>query len=72
MLFALPGFLSYLLALLLLIRPLRRWLGGSLWRGLQPSPNVRVWNHASGASVVEGDFVEVVENPPRLPGRGDK
>lgn len=68
-LFALPGFLSDILAILLLIRPLRRWLGGSLWRGLQASPNVRVWKHSSGATVVEGDYVEVIENPPRLPPR---
>ncbi len=68
-LFAVPGFLSDILAILLLIRPLRRWLGGSLWRGLQASPNVRVWKHSSGATVVEGDFVEVIENPPRLPPR---
>lgn len=66
-LFAIPGFLSDILAVLLLIRPLRRWLGGSLWRGLQASPNVRMWKHPSGATVVEGEFVEVIENPPRLP-----
>jgi|JI10StandDraft_1071094.scaffolds.fasta_scaffold245466_2 UPF0716 protein FxsA len=68
-LFALPGFLSDILAIMLLIRPLRRWLGGSLWRGLQASPNVRMWKHSSGATVVEGDFVEVIENQPRLPQR---
>lgn len=66
-LFALPGFLSDILALMLLIRPLRRWLGGMMWRGLQAQPNVRVWTHRSGATVVEGDYIEVVEDRAALP-----
>lgn len=66
----LPGFLSDALALMLLIRPLRRWVGAMLWRRLQASPNVRVWAHDAGATVVEGEYVEIVENrrlPPREP-----
>jgi len=70
LLFALPGFLSDLAALMLLIRPLRRWLGGSLWRGLQASPNIRVWKHPSGATVVEGEYVEIQEVRSRLPHQG--
>lgn len=61
-LLALPGFLSDLLALALLIRPLRNWLGGMMWRGLQSAPNVRVWRDASGATVVEGEYVEIREH----------
>jgi UPF0716 protein FxsA len=60
-LLALPGFLSDILALALMIRPLRQWLGAVLWRRLQAAPNVRVWTHQSGATVVEGDYVEIVE-----------
>ncbi|MCC7046670.1 MAG: FxsA family protein [Alphaproteobacteria bacterium] len=73
-LLALPGFLSDIVALCLLLRPLRQWMGSILWRRLQAAPNVRVWTHQSGATVVEGDYVEIVEgrvlSPPR-PGRGD-
>ncbi|MCC6467579.1 MAG: FxsA family protein [Alphaproteobacteria bacterium] len=73
-LLALPGFLSDIVALCLLVRPLRKWMGSMLWHRLQASPNVRVWTHQGGATVVEGDYVEIVEgralSPPR-PGRGD-
>ena len=66
-----PGFLTDLMALLLLIRPLRRWVGALLWRRLQASPNARVWTHSSGATVVEGEYTEIVENrglpPPNAP-----
>jgi UPF0716 protein FxsA len=74
-LLALPGFLSDLLALALLVRPLRKWLGGLMWRGLQASPNVRVWRDSSGMTVVEGEYVEIREQRvlppgPRGPGSG--
>jgi len=64
-----PGFLTDVLAVLFLIRPLRRWAGAALWRRLQASPNVRVWTHADGATVVEGEYVEIVEDR-RLPPTG--
>ncbi len=64
-----PGFLTDLLALLFLIRPLRRWAGAALWRRLQASPKVRVWTRADGATVVEGEYVEIVEDR-RLPPTG--
>jgi len=60
-LLALPGFLSDIVALMLLVAPLRRWIGGMLWRRLQASPNVRVWKHSSGADIVEGEYVEIIE-----------
>ena len=56
-----PGFLTDLAAVLFLIRPLRRWAGAALWRRLQASPDARVWTHADGATVVEGEYVEIVE-----------
>lgn len=65
----LPGFLTDLLALMLLVRPLRRGIGGLLWRRLQASPNVRVWTHSTGATVVEGEYTEIVEGR-RLPPGG--
>ncbi|MGQ0676955.1 MAG: FxsA family protein [Rhodospirillales bacterium] len=70
LLLILPVFLSDALALMLLIRPLRRWVGAMLWRRLQASPNARVWAYESGATVVEGEYVEIVEDrrlPPRKP-----
>jgi UPF0716 protein FxsA len=73
MLLIVPGFLTDLLAVLFLIRPLRRWAGAALWRRLQALPNVRVWTRADGAAVVEGEYVEIVENrrlPPRERGKG--
>ncbi len=66
----LPGFITDILALMLLIRPLRRGVGGLLWRRLQASPNVRVWTHRDGATVVEGEYTEVVEDRRRLPPGG--
>lgn len=69
----LPGFLSDFVALMLLIRPLRSFVGAMLWRRLQASPNVRIWTHSDGASVVEGEYVEIVEDrrlpPDRPPNR---
>ena len=65
----LPGFLTDVLALMLLLGPLRRWVGALLWRRLQASPNVRVWTHVDGATVVEGEYREVSERP-RLPPNG--
>ena len=65
----LPGFLSDGLALLLLIRPLRNFFGALLWRRLQASPDVRVWRTQAGATVVEGEYVEI-RDAPRLPPAG--
>ncbi len=75
-LLAVPGFLSDIMALCLLLRPLRRWIGGMMWRRLQRSPDIRVWTTARGETVVEGEYVEVHEpaappsriSPPRRDG----
>jgi len=67
-LLAVPGFLSDIVALCLLLRPLRRWIGGLMWRRLQQAPNVRVWTTARGETVVEGEFVEVPDPSARGPG----
>jgi UPF0716 protein FxsA len=66
-LLAVPGFLSDALALALLVRPLRTWLGGLLWRGLQATPTVRVWKDSAGATVVEGEYVEIRERTALAP-----
>ena len=63
-----PGFLSDGLALMLLIRPLRNFIGAVLWRRLQASPNVRVWRTQQGDTVVEGEYVEI-KTDRRLPSR---
>ena len=74
-LLALPGFLSDIVALMLLIRPLRRFIGGLLWRRLQASPDARVWIHTrygrtTRSDVVEGEFVEIIDaNALPKPGR---
>ncbi len=68
----LPGFVTDIVAVMLLIRPLRRWIGGLMWRRLQASPNVRVWTHGDGATVVEGEYREIVEHrrlPPHDPSK---
>ena len=65
-----PGFLSDGLALMLLILPLRNFIGAVLWRRLQASPNVRVWRTQQGDTVVEGEYVEIKTDrrlPPRRP-----
>jgi UPF0716 protein FxsA len=72
LLLAVPGFLSDIVAVALLLRPLRKWVGGMMWRRLQQSPDVRVWTTARGETIVEGEYVEVRDPaapslPPRHP-----
>jgi UPF0716 protein FxsA len=67
LLLAIPGFLSDLVAIALLLRPLRNWVGGMMWRRLQQSPNVRVWTTQRGETIVEGEYVEVRDADSRGP-----
>jgi UPF0716 protein FxsA len=67
LLLAAPGFLSDVVALGLLLRPLRRAVGGFLWRRLQGSPDVRVWASARAqGEAIDADYV-VVRDDPQLP-----
>ena len=70
-----PGFVTDIVALLLLLRPVRTGLGLWLWTVLMRSGRVSVWASARAAeaagrgTVIDGEYREVDERregPPRL------
>jgi UPF0716 protein FxsA len=73
MLLIVPGFLSDVVALLLLIPPLRTGLLGTLWRRWPRGPSGRPGSGGSGGPVIiEGDYCEVPPTPPVELPRNDK
>ncbi len=60
MLLILPGFISDVLALLLLIPPTRALLVGTIWRGA----GARSVQAEDGPPVIDGDYHEIRPDPP--------
>jgi UPF0716 protein FxsA len=64
MLLIVPGFLSDVVALLLLIPPLRSALLGTLWRRWPRGPGGPQGGGSGGPVIIEGDYREVPPGPP--------
>jgi UPF0716 protein FxsA len=67
-LLVIPGFVTDIVALLLLMPAVRNALGRALWAALMRSGNVMVWasRDERGGDVIEGEFREVEDQPKRL------
>jgi UPF0716 protein FxsA len=67
MLLILPGFIGDVIAVLLLLPPLRAILLGALWRGMRRSwaskPGAGKPGHAGGGTVIEGEYHEMRHAP---------
>ncbi|WP_207485363.1 FxsA family protein [Arenibaculum pallidiluteum] len=71
LLLLLPGFFTDVLGILLLIPPLRRWVGRRAMAWLLRNGRVQVWATAetrrTGPVVIDGEFRELGADPARLP-----
>jgi UPF0716 protein FxsA len=61
-----PGFVTDVIAVLLLIPSVGTAAGRALWRALLGSTRVTVWASRSGETVIEGEYREIREDPKRL------
>lgn len=62
----LPGFVTDAIAILLLIPSIGSAAGRALWRALLSSGRVTGWAARHEATVIEGEFRSVAEDPKRL------
>jgi UPF0716 family protein affecting phage T7 exclusion len=61
-----PGFVTDIIAVLLLIPSVGTAAGRALWKALLGSTRVTVWASRTGETVIEGEYREVREDPKRL------
>jgi UPF0716 protein FxsA len=61
-----PGFVTDVMAIFLLIPSVGTVAGRALWRALLGSTRVTVWASRSGETVIEGEYREIREDPKRL------
>jgi UPF0716 protein FxsA len=61
-----PGFITDIIALVLLLPSVGTAAGRTLWKALLGSSRVTVWAARSGQTVIDGEFREVREEPKRL------